>query len=59
LDFAIPLLWFGGWNHHLHAEPMENGDEAAAARMVSSRQTANSLREMKQNSINAALTDSS
>jgi hypothetical protein len=55
LDFAIRLLWFGGWNHHLHVELMENVEEPAAARMLSSRQIANSLREMEHGQIDAPL----
>jgi hypothetical protein len=27
LDFAIRLLWSGGWTHHLHTEIMENRED--------------------------------
>jgi hypothetical protein len=48
LDFAIRLPWFGRWNQHLHGELLDNGEEPVAAGTLSSREIANSLREMKQ-----------
>jgi hypothetical protein len=34
LDFAIRLLWFGGWNHHLHPQLMENHEEVTATPLL-------------------------